>query len=358
MGDFDKLRIHDVNITPGGDFRLLAEFWAYNPLDNYTKEEQPGNTAWSAGEVKAISASQTLQYADLEQRFKDLIAQCWKNANDDPTAGPRGEIVAGGHRPAPTPAVAQHGQYVPMVSPTNPPPVLPPATQPQHLQGIATDWELHKALDRVNAYTFRGDTRTPAEVKADGGFAPSITRKDWRFVKGSLYNEFQSYMKRRFNRAIDQDTFLAIYCKIARSDEERNLMFNYAVWRELAKAESIHMGRMLANEALKSYISTTRCTAVAKGFAKTNGWVFVTLVNGGFLVPKKGRHAWTATFGEQEIAYPGALPWNQIMGFRQVTAVNPLNFTGPMFLRKGFESKSTEKAFEKCFKALSGKKQG
>jgi hypothetical protein len=134
------------------------------------------------------------------------------------------------------------------------------------------------------------------------------------------------------------------------------MILDYSIWRALADREAVHMGRMLAEEAMKGYISTTRATTVAKAFAKDGGWVYVSLVRGGFHVPEKGKTDWTKIFGEQELAFPGTIEWRDIFGFRQVSPSGGKRFVGPIYLRKGFETKNCT-AFRQVHDLLSGKPQ-
>ena len=57
--------------------------------------------------------------------------------------------------------------------------------------------------------------------------------------------------------------------------------------------------------------------------------------------------------GEGEIAYPGALPWNEVFGFRR--SVKCL-FTGPVYLRQGFAARNPT-AYQQIYELLSGKPQ-
>ena len=350
MVDLLKRQIHDVSVTPDGDLGLLAEFWAYQPLDKYVNEEQPGDKAWLGGELKAIKADKSIPFVDLPQILQDLVKNCWERK--EISISKRAGNFMGSHRPNPSPVEAAKAQYVPMVSPTE-----PAKNTFAYLKGVANDWKVHEEMKRINAYTFRGDFRTPAMIKQEGGFGTSSTRTDDGFVMGAMFNQFKGYMKRRFNKDLgfDGNTFLQIYKQTLRTNEAKQVMINFSLWRALADSESMHLSRMAANEVLKGYISTSRATTIAKGYAKPNGWVYLTLVNGGFVLPSKTDPLWTSIFGEQEIAYPGALPWANIFGFRKVSADAKPKFTGPIFLRKGFES---NEVFETCFKLLSGKKQG
>jgi hypothetical protein len=144
------------------------------------------------------------------------------------------------------------------------------------------------------------------------------------------------------------------------SPEDRKWWTEYVLWRALEDQEKFHAGRMVAYEALKGYISTSRSVDVAKDFALGKldiGWVYVVLIEGGIVIPK-APHSWAAFGGEEEIAYPGSVPWAKIYGFRQVSKTAGFKFVPnqPLLLRKGFQEKDP-KAFKECYAALSGKPQ-
>ena len=116
---------------------------------------------------------------------------------------------------------------------------------------------------------------------------------------------------------------------------------------------------MVANEALKGFISTTKAVTVAKAYAGTNGgWAYAMFVNGGFHLPTKDEagsvNNWTALFGEEEIAYPGSIPWPQVVGFRKVGS--DAKFEGPIYLRDSFVELEKDAAMS-VFELLSGKSQ-
>ena len=109
-------------------------------------------------------------------------------------------------------------------------------------------------------------------------------------------------MKRRFGftQDIAKDVFDRAYKKACTSPDDRMVMQNFCVWRSMVDNEAYHLGRTMFRETLKGYISTTRSVTVAKGFARGNGWpgwVYLTQVCGGFLVPDQGAHEWTQLLG-------------------------------------------------------------
>ena len=239
-------------------------------------------------------------------------------------------------------------------------PFTPPGdVAPQHLKGVAPeDWTITNQLQRVNAYTFRGDRRPPEAIHAAGGFYPPITRTDQDYVEKTIYGAFNGYMRRRYGIEVSLGEFYAAYRNQVTTEQQKVVMHGFFAWKSLIDNEAYHVGRMLASETLKGFISTTRAVTVAKGFAADTGWVYVTLVQGGFLVPDKGKHVWTSTFGEQEIALPAPIPWANVFGFRKVARLEPgVKFAGPLYLRRRLQAKNP-KAYQECYELLSGRVQG
>jgi len=235
-----------------------------------------------------------------------------------------------------------------------------PAPDLNYLEGVANDWTLMTKLERISAYTFRGDTRNPDQIRAVDGFFPPATRTDDYYLKKKVYEFFQKYMLARWQVDISSrltpDEFVTMVKNTTKSEDNEDLWYQYTIWRALAQAEELHLGRMLAEETLKGYISTSRAVAVAKGFSGSAGWVYVVRVDGGIVVPDKGDgHPWTKIFGEQEIAYPGPLKWSTVMGFRK-TANKKFVPNEPLYLRKALQNED-RKAFESCYELLSGKPQ-
>jgi len=358
-------------LPPANDWSLESEFECWHPDPKYSligdspsvkSLEAPGMQAYLGADLKFIEADQKLPHVDLPAKLKEMMDHCWKKASHSPAAT-RGPIQIGGARQQAfnnlRPQIGgarmqanmmKAGTHTPMVSPTNFPAKAP------HLEGIASDWSVMKELNRVNAFTFRGDSRTPGAIKTAGGFNPPVTRNDQTYVEGAMYDQFADYMKRRFQVTVDKRTFLEAYNKTFSTPDSKALLRELSLWQHLVHNESLHAGRMVANEALKGYISTTKAITVAKGFAKSNGWVYLTLVQGGFEIPAKGKHAWTQIFGEQEIALPCALEWKNIFGFRQIAPQGPLKFVGPIYMRKGASGMS-QGAMNQALDLFSGKPQ-
>lgn len=354
-----------ANFFPvAGDASFGAEFDCWHPEAAFGLEEQDGVSDWKSGTLTTIDAESNLPMVDLPAILLHMVKYCWEKASVSEGAT-RGPVQIGGARQSRLDAMAKSFDpreimkqaslkldaakgVAPAVSPFN-------MGSLPHLQGVATDWKTMEQLDRVNAYTFRGDRRTPALIKADGGFNPPNSRTDAYYVDNVIYKQFDQYMQRRYKVKVSKATFDQAYSRQPAGSEGRKVLNNFCAWKALADNEAYHAGRMLASEALKGYISTSRAVPIAKNFAGCGGWVFVTRVRGGFLIPDKGKSEWTKIFGEQEIALPSALPWSDIFGFRMMAAKTK-TFAGPVYLRKTFAAGNAT-AFAKCFDLLSGKKQ-
>ncbi|TCJ17188.1 hypothetical protein EZJ19_04345 [Parasulfuritortus cantonensis] len=340
------------------------EFGEYDPEGKYAGEEQEGNMSWSGGTLGYINSKSKLPMLPLPPAMQKMLDHAWTAAS--PAAGAsRSGVQMGGHRqgvavkqPAPgyqkinTPAIiakADQGFHNSQV-----------ASGATHLKStFATDWALHKGFDRVRAFTFRGDKRDPLAIKNAGGFKPPITRTDDWYVENVVYKQFSRWLKDRAGMDITWPQFRDAIQKSIPDQTMKQAVWHYGTWRMMVDLEQFHLGRMLAEEAMKGFISTTRAVTVAKGYASnssTAGWVYVTRIDGGYVVPDQAKHQWTTIFGEQEIAMPGAVTWENVMGFRQVTKGAFPKFTGPIYLRDHFVSEEKDAA-EKVYKLLSGKKQ-
>lgn len=329
-----------------------GDFGEYDPDPQLASQEQIGVKDGGKESLSYIDAGDNVP-DEFPQQLTDFLDQVWQSAKAN-TAKPQ-KLLMGSHRGKPAVDILPD----PYVSRLHNPAPIPPAQKPQqvqHLHGIAKDWSLMEDIDVVKAYTFRGETsfRAPQDVKARGGFHPPSTRNDDAYLNpptGKVYLAFVDYMKRVHNQTINEQQYIAAIQQ--RSPRFKQLFHHYSLWRELLKAEELHLGRMLANELLKGYISTTKSVSVAKGFAGASGWVYCVLVRGGYHVPEKGESDWTSIFGEQEIAFPGSIPWKDVYAFRQVKMSK---FTGPLWLRSGSGYWGPEK-MKKVYKLLSGKIQ-
>jgi hypothetical protein len=120
---------------------------------------------------------------------------------------------------------------------------------------------------------------------------------------------------------------------------------------------------------------------------KDVGWVYVCYAHGGYLIPEQGwydvrtktsrpdlpgvfpefqwnpqgdekQYYWRIKFKEQEISVPGAVGWEDVVAWRQVSRLDQGGvFLGDVFMRKSFHGENTLVAQE-ILRLLSGKSQG
>lgn len=363
-------------------------FEALKPGD-YAAREQVGimNHSGPSLDYVPVKDGKSYPHPPLDDKVERLIESSWKWAQPKDGAT-RGWVQAGGHRaPArpmpPLPPLPGQARAMPPLPPlpgqvsTMPPlPKLPqrgpdtfhsaPAidfgakgTLAPHLKSLVPqDWSIMRQIPRVSAYAFRGDTRDPVKIQSAKGFNPPISRNDDYYVENVIFKHFAAYAKAKLNVDLQLADFKKLIQQAIPDPQDRVTFAYYNMWRSQVARESLHLGRMLAQEDLKGYISTTKSVAVAKGFARDGGYVYLMRVASGFLVPgKNSGNEWTKIFGEEEIASPFPIPWDDIMGYRKVkrTPVG-LKFDGPVFLRRGFKAADST-GFETCFKLLSGKQQ-
>ncbi len=339
-----------------------GEFDTVEADPEIAKSEKSGNVAWMGGTLPFIPVEGGLPPVDLPARLKQLIQNSWKSARPSKTQS-RSKLKIGDRTPhswKPADIMAhkklvEDSTYHKAVQPLTPFADRRAELAP-HLAGVAADWKTHETLQRVSAYTFRGDKRNPAAIFAAKGFNPPISRTDQFYIDEVIYPEFKGYLERRFNKTITRADFDRAYNQTITVESDRKLIHNYFVWRALLEDESYHAGRMLAKETLKGYISTSRACTVAKGYAKPDGWVYVTRVLGGFLIPDQGKHEWTTIFGEQEIATLGSIPFHEIFAFRQIAGDMRCRFTGPIYLRRNLRIRNPV-AFKEIYELLSGRVQ-
>lgn len=213
----------------------------------------------------------------------------------------------------------------------------------------AKDWDLIPSLQRVNAYSFRGDKRPPREIKAAGGFHPPSTRTDATYVT-EIARKFVIYMKERFGKVVKEDDVVNY---INGQGKAGFAFVEYEIWRSILKGEELHVGKMVADEFLKGYISTSRdvdhaytflTAATGAVFSATEPALYAVHTEGGFLLPPQSAHV-HGTTGEAEIAHPGSLPWINVMAFRcyiKADMNDPRTFSKKsevLFVRKGFLAK-------------------
>ncbi len=268
--------------------------------------------------------------------FTTMAQRQWRPARVN-TATPQGRPAFGTHRPAGAPDNSRplYGKH-------------------------ATDWDKIRDLDRVNAYVFRGDKRRVSDIRAAGGFQPPSTRTDEPYMK-LIGTRFAKYMKERFNRDVDADE---VYQYIRGQGKQGRDFTEYQIWRSILEGEKFHIERMVTDEFLRGFISTSRDVRVAQGFClqtSADGQraptfaVYALHTEDGFLLPPRAQHVHGSN-GEAEVAHPGLLPWKNVMGFRTFIDVNfddPRTFrkSGVIFMRKGFQA-ADPKGYQEVFYSL------
>lgn len=245
---------------------------------------------------------------------------------------------------------------------------------------------LHNEIDRISCYGFRGDDRDLAAIKAAGGFLPGFTRKD------DLMKPDQKITGEKIDEIL-ADGMRATIAKIQAGEELKD---DDDYWKAIRSLGVLTLTVYTLNQDFKGFISTTTSTAIAKCFA--NYWAksddpfrptycYAMRCKGGFHLPTdvKGAAKWNKSKhaknvfthdAEQEVAVPGAIWWDNVVGMRKVRVDSTGQyFSGPVFLcdllRKEFIDRLREAqkrpiwlpapdngAFDELFELFSGKNQG
>jgi hypothetical protein len=290
----------------------------------------------------------------MDMVIKRLMESAWKSA--EPVNAQRGPVMMGargglstGFTPAPT--------YRPQVRPT----AGGGYTTLGNDDPIASDWKLFQDIKRKNAVTFRGDSRSPHQVIVKcGGFYPPNTRTDRDYLKDTVYPAFNSYLSRRYKVQIKENDFFRIVDQNLMTGEDKQLFIDYMMWRQITEREAGHLGRMVDNECLKGYVSTTPKYGTAFSFAQKKtgqGWIYITKVYGGFVIPEDKTTLWGSE--EMEIAQYGPIPADRIVGFVRVGQGDLFGekfpkLEGPIYFRPSFRAEEPE-AFNYLFNELSAK---
>lgn len=324
---------------------LPVEFEPFKPNSKYTWK-RPDRLPVGKEKWPIVVPKNAPPIGDLPTLIKNLIKATWKFA--EPSKGAtRGNISIGlrGAQTRPTDI------YHPQVRPTKS--NIP--TTFLNDNAIASDWKVFEQIKRTNAVTFRGDTRPPQEVIVNqGGFHPPNSRTDQYYIENNLYEAFRDYLERRYQRTLTKQEYLQAVTNTAPTGDSKKLLVDYMMWRKICEREAVHLGRMVENECEKGYISTARSidTAITfgTGYNKKPGWLYVTMVHAGFIVPWDRKNLWGSE--EAEIAQWGPIPAERIVGFLRLDQYEPKPGS-PIFIRRSFR-KSEPKAFEFIFNAMSG----
>ena len=343
-GAFDPVKLK--NVPADAEIgAVAADFEPFEATKTYdVATYQKPDTSYAYPLVKPKSISSKIE--PIDPKLRALIETLWKRAEPAKDAA-RGNIAIGLRGAKVSPTAGQ--TYSPHVAPLHKEPNKPaPAA-------FADDYSHIDKLQRTNAVTFRGDSRGPAWVIGrDHGFHPPNSRTDAFYLYGTVREYFTAYMKRRYNRDITEADYRSALNHSMPRAEDKALLVDYLMWRKVSEGEAFHLGRMVADEALKGYISTSRSAAVAQNFGtrynKVDGWIYITIVRGGFVVPPDTQK-WGAK--EQEIAKWGSIPAYDIVGFRRIQPYGATMGTGPIYVRSSFRHQEP-KAFEAMFNMVSG----
>lgn len=298
------------------------------PIRDRTLPGFPDFEAWRPWPTAAVRHSpQNVDYIalvgpphrpiDANAALRNLVERGWRTASR-PTAAPAFGSRMGTHRAGT--------------------PLRNPAAHPQapFRRGLGTapanNWQHMKLFDQVNAVAFRGDRRSPTEIRAAGGFHPPATRTDAAYAR-AIAEGFYLYLKRRDGLNLDHDRDLkehwmremAEYVLRPPTLEERKFFAEYHFWRQVLQGEEMHLLKMTNESFLKGYVSTTRDASKAHegaagslggslqgGLTGETGWIYVVKVYGGFLL-KEGVQGYDKK--ESEIAHLGSVPWDDVVGF-------------------------------------------
>ncbi|HWB84211.1 MAG TPA: hypothetical protein VG675_08730 [Bryobacteraceae bacterium] len=356
---------------------LLAEFDAFKPDPDYTFNGRiaPERNSW-----KTVKPATAPPIPPLPLVIQKVLKATWKyaepsrnNTQGSPFVHP---LPPGKEGPLPKPGTAQgitigarrrvsptsDARFNPQVRPTTRFDALGNLvgveTKFLNETAIASDWGLLKSIPRTNAVTFRGDRRSPVKVLTTaGGFYPPNSRTDRSYLENNIFEAFQAYVKRRWDRDLKQWDFLRAVDTAGLTAEDQTLLVDYLMWRKITEREAVHLGRMVENECLKGYISTAKSIDTSLSFATAHGtvpgWLYLTVVHGGFIVPPGSMKIWGSEEGE--IAQWGPIPAARIVGFVHVVR-DPIVRgipEGPIFIRRSFRT-GEPKAFEHMFKVMSG----
>ncbi len=340
-----KPKLASVDESWGKDLGwLLQHFEPFEPSPKHPWDRKTRPA--SKDDWKIVKPKTAPPVGSLPLIIENMVKMTWKFA-EPPRDAARSNVVIGARGQA-APALSQ--TYHPQVRPVKP----DITTTYPNASAIASDWGVFRQIERTNAVSFRGDSRSPHEVIVKcRGFSPPNTRTDRYYLENNVFKAFADYLKRRYTRDLSQADFLRAVDSSAPRAEDKKLLVDYMMWRSVVERESAHMGRMVSSETLKGYISTSKSIDSSINFGtrycSTPGWVYLVVVHGGFIVPWDGtKHFWGSE--EAEIAQWGPIPAERIVGFRRLTRFEP---EGPVFIRRTFR-KAEPKAFERMYNVMSG----
>lgn len=279
---------------------------------------------------------------------------------------------------------------------------------------------LHKNLDRINCYGFRGESRDPQTIHRANGLLPGVTRTDegvaGYYASAILLNlavrpppkkdldEYrrqgieigsERYIKIRVEAEIGRLQLAITYDELLKEEVNGHFTFGELVkfsYRDLIKNLNVlTLGVYTSDMAFKGFISVTTSIAIAKALAgkyasakENSKYCYALRCTGGFHLPTdvQGKESkWNKKTdaqnaltheAEQEVAVPGAIFWKDVCGMRliRLDQAGPC-FSGPVFMKDTLRSswktqegkhptwiRHDDGAFDEIFELLSGKSQG
>lgn len=238
----------------------------------------------------------------------------------------------------------------------------------------------HIQLKIVSGFAFRGDTRTPTDIRLATGFIPNSARDDqWGTVRERINDKLIDYNTGEIK--IDEVTELKNFTRYG-----GKLMLDIEAWKSSQKINKtkaylpfiynetrtdLHAYHM--NEFLGIFISLTKSVAVASTFASTtastrghkSAWVYVCRITGGYELPRIGSILISSLDGkekkvekaEQEIAQPGMIDWTDVVAFREVD-IKSNYFKNSVYMRSNLLADIGGSLFTEIFELLCNRTQG
>ena len=208
-----------------------------NPKYNWNTRVNPQVPSW-----KIIVPRLAPPVGRLPEVIEKMINATWKYT--EPSSGvQRGNHIIG-TRNGVVPNFTSNLPFNPQVTPIR----IGGDTLPNKT-AIASDWKLFEQIPRTNAVTFRGDTRPPGEVIVNcNGFSPPNSRKDRVYLETNIFEAFESYLGRRYQRKLTKVDFLRAVDTALPSAADKKLLVDYMMWRKITEKESMHLGRMVVSE--------------------------------------------------------------------------------------------------------------
>ena len=152
------------------------------------------------------------------------------------------------------------------------------------------------ALVRVTAYGFRADTRSPVQVRVDGGFAPNATRDDRRKLAELPYKE---RMAQTDGQGKSKPVIATPYSFLDNLSHQADWGSDYSGYVSFAK----------------NTLNTLRFIPEPKGDEITTAWIYVVKCRDAIDVAKSFNQP---RYDENEISVAGGVEWEDIVGWRRV----------------------------------------